>query len=102
MGSVRWRSEEGQTLGEYAILAAGIAVACALVVLVVSGSVGGWFDSSAKPITPGGALRPPTSTAVEPPKAEPQTEENCTTDPGYAAYGYPTLDDCLAALPSQP
>jgi Flp pilus assembly pilin Flp len=99
MSPARWRSEEGQTLAEYAILAAGIAVACAFVVLIVSGSIGGWFDSSAKPIAPGGVLRPPD---VNPEKVTPQTEENCTTDPGYAAYGYPTLDACLADLPPPP
>jgi Flp pilus assembly pilin Flp len=52
--------EAGQAFAEYALVLAGIAIICIVAILFVSGAVGGLFDSTGKPGTPG-TFKPPSA-----------------------------------------
>ena len=93
----RLRSTGGQTLAEYAIIVAAIAVGCAMVVLFVSGGVGGLFDTSSKPLKPG-ALVPPLHGT---PFGDPKTVKDCQHG-GWELYNFPSEQACIDAIQSAP
>jgi Flp pilus assembly pilin Flp len=90
----RLKSTGGQSLAEYAIIVAAIAVGCAMVVLFVSGGVGGLFNTSSKPIK-GGSLEPPAHGGT--PFGGPQTVGDCENG-GWVIYNYPSLEACKEAV----
>ncbi len=90
------RSEEGQTLAEYSILVAGIAVACAFVLLFLSGGIGGFFGSTTKPLTPGGPLLPPNPAVIRP------TSDADCADGGWKTLNYSNKEACENAVPHNP
>ena len=65
--------ERGQAFGEYAILVAGIAIACVIAALFLSGAISGLFGSTTKPVQPG-VFRPPI---VNPNLKWPTSIEEC-------------------------
>jgi Flp pilus assembly pilin Flp len=69
----RGNAQAGQTMAEYAILVAAIAVGCSLAILFVSGGIGELFDSSAKPVRTA-PFRPP---APPPEMTYPTTLADC-------------------------
>ena len=82
-------SESGQTLVEYALLLACIALGCAAAALVLSGAIGGLFDSVANDPN---VFNPPTApvpvtTAAQP---QPTSVEDCL-DEGWR--NYPQFED---------
>jgi Flp pilus assembly pilin Flp len=89
----RLKSTGGQTLAEYAIIVAAIAVGCAMVVLFVTGGVSGLFDTSAKPLKPG-ALVPPVHGT---PFGGPTTVKDCKNG-GWALYNFPNEQACIDAV----
>ena len=52
MGWSRSTSASGQTEAEFALVVAGVAIACIVAVLFLGGAVGGLWDRSTKPVTP--------------------------------------------------
>ena len=62
MGIVRrlLRGPAGQTTGEYALIAGGVALGCIVAVLFLGDGIGGLFGSNAKRI-PAGVFTPPAS-----------------------------------------
>ena len=54
------RGRAGQTTGEYALVAGGVALGCIVAVLFLGDGIGGLFGSNAKRI-PAGVFTPPVS-----------------------------------------
>ena len=77
MGWGRLRSASGQTQGEFALIVAGVAIACILAVLFLGGAVGDLWDRSAKPVP--GVLHPPDNPSST---VEPLTRADCE-DPNW-------------------
>lgn len=88
----RLESKEGQTLAEYAIIIAAVAVGCAMVVLFLGGGIRGFFDTSKKPIAPG-RVSPVHGT----PFGGPKTIADCQ-DGGWVIYNYSSLEECEEAV----
>jgi Flp pilus assembly pilin Flp len=65
MGWRRSTSASGQTEAEFALVVAGIAVACIVAVLFLGGAVGGLWDRSTKPVAPS-TFDPPNASVTEP------------------------------------
>lgn len=56
----RWlASEAGQTLSEYTVVLAAIAVACVVAIVLIAAAIGGLFDSADTPSGGGGPFVPP-------------------------------------------
>lgn len=72
MGRRRFRSASGQTQGEFALVVAGVAIACIVAVLFLGGAVGDLWDRSAKPV-PGDLYPPDTPSST----VEPMTRADC-------------------------
>lgn len=66
------RDESGQTLAEYAVLVAAVAVACLLAGVFLAAGIGGLFGSSDAPPSPGPFVPPST-----PQLAYPSSIEDC-------------------------
>lgn len=67
-------SESGQTLPEYAIVVAGLAVACLFVLLLLGFGIKGRFESD----TPGTPATPaPLTPPASPPASNPTTLADC-------------------------
>ena len=77
---VRAASAAGQTLAEYAVIIAAIAVACMIAVLFLAAGIRGRVESSDQP-PPQAPVVPPTSPAL----AYPTTLEDCE-DGGWRNY----------------
>ncbi len=83
----------GQTEAEFAVVVAGIGIACIAVVLFFGGAVSGLWDRSTTPVTPN-TFNPPTNTTEF---AEPKTAQDCENE-GYKRYtdlGFDTEQECL-------
>jgi Flp pilus assembly pilin Flp len=83
-------STSGQTQGEFALVVAGVAIACIVAVLFLGGAVSGLWDRSTKPVP--GDLYPPDTPSSTP---QPMTMEDCegagwTNFPQFA-----TQQDCF-------
>jgi Flp pilus assembly pilin Flp len=78
----RQRDDRGQAFGEYALLVAGLAIACVLAVLFLSGAIAGLFGSTSKPVQSPGVFQPPVRT---PGLTWPTSLEECK-DGGWRAY----------------
>jgi hypothetical protein len=93
MPRVSWRSDAGQSLTEYSIIVAGIAVACAFVLLFVSAGIGGIFGSSTDPVKAGSPFTPPELSS---PLPAPTTLEDCE-DNGWQSYPqFGSEEECVA------
>jgi Flp pilus assembly pilin Flp len=97
LGAVRWRrltTEGGQTQGEFALLVAGVAVACIVAVLFLGGAVNGLWDRSSKPVSPN-TFTPPS----DPPSAvTPSTAADCENG-GWTNYPqFETEQECLDSV----
>ena len=77
----RGEQDQGQALGEYAVLVGAIAIGCVLAILFLSGAITGLFGSAAKPVRPG-VFRPPTQAQVF---IWPTTLEECV-DEGWRDF----------------
>jgi Flp pilus assembly pilin Flp len=79
----------GQTLAEYAVIVAAIAVACTIAVVFLVAGIRGRFDSTDQP-PPQSPFVPP----VSPPLAYPATLEDCENG-GWKNYvQFRSEDDC--------
>ncbi len=89
-----WRrlsSTSGQTQAEFALIVAGVAVACIVGVLFLGGAVGGLWDRSTKPVTPG-TFTPPSDPPTTP---TPATAADCMNE-GWKSYPrFHTEQECL-------
>jgi Flp pilus assembly pilin Flp len=98
MGIVRrlLRARGGQTTGEYALIAGGVALGCIVAVLFLGDGIGGLFGSNAKRI-PSGAFLPPVSGNV----TFPESDADCANG-GWRAYAQfrnePQCHDYVASL----
>jgi Flp pilus assembly pilin Flp len=91
----RLRGRAGQTTGEYALIAGGVALACLVAVLYLGGGIGDLFGSSAKRV-PSGAFVPPVSGSV----TFPASDDDCTND-GWRAFAQFTDEaECHAYVAS--
>lgn len=85
----RAASASGQTLAEYAVIIAAIAVACMLAVLFLAAGIRDRFESSDQP-SPQAPFVPPTSPAL----AYPTTLEDCE-DGGWQNYAqFESEEEC--------
>jgi Flp pilus assembly pilin Flp len=91
MGRSRLRCPSGQTEAEFALIVAGVAIACILAVLFLGGAVGGLWDRSTKPVSPS-TFNPPSDppSVVEPLSAADCEGEGWTNFPQFA-----TQQDCF-------
>ncbi len=91
----RLRARAGQTTGEYALIAGGVALACLVAVLYLGDGIGDLFGSSAKRV-PSGAFVPPVSGSV----TFPASDDDCTND-GWRAFAQFTDEaECHAYVAS--
>lgn len=67
---VEAESESGQTLPEYAVLVAALAVGCVLAVVLLAAAIGGAFDTSGPSPSPGPFVPPRTTELAYPTKLE--------------------------------
>ena len=90
MGWRRLTSTSGQTQGEFALVVAGVAIACIVAVLFLGGAVGDLWDRSTKPVP--GDLYPPDT----PPSAvEPLTMADCEGSGWTAFPQFETQQECF-------
>ena len=98
MGIVRrrLRGRAGQTTGEYALVAGGVALVCLVAVLYLGGGIGDLFGSSAKRVPSSGAFVPPVSGTV----TFPASDDDCAND-GWRAFAQFTDEaECHAYVAS--
>lgn len=88
MGWRRLASACGQTQGEFALVVAGVAIACVVGVLFLGGAVGDLWERSSKPVTPN-TFNPPVV-------AWPRARSDCE-DPNWKTNfpQFATQQDCL-------